>query len=219
MKRIGMMVLVLVLFAGAASAQGVEAGAKAGGSITWLSGSDWDDTLEFLGATNGTKFRFVGGAYMSVYFVETFGLQMEALFSQLGGAYEYDVVLSDGSVIEVDGEVTGNALELPVMFKGRAPVGEGYLYAAGGPDVFVIPGSITYREEGGGFDTSDDEQPDNRVLFGLALGGGVQFAAGPGFFDLGIRYGRTLSSIYDDSFSDDIFANTVGFTLGYAAVF
>lgn len=199
-----------------AAADAVEVGPKIGGVVTWLSGADWTDTLDLFGGINGTSGGLIGGAYLAINVVGGLGLQFEALYTRLGGAYSYDAYL-DTMLITVDGTVATNAFEFPLLLRGRAAVGNGFLYAAVGPSFIVLPDAITFTEEGAGIEVSNDMTPDNELVSGGAAEAGVLISAGAGYVDVGIRYARSFTAIFNDVYGDEIFVNGVGFTLGYAA--
>jgi hypothetical protein len=109
---------------------------------------------------------------------------------------------------------------------GRLPVREGWLRAGFGPDVFWIPGNITYQTTIEPYvagihmvGTSEfvDDDDRNRVAFGAAASIGLGVPIGPGCVDLEIRYSLMMTGFLEGEDRDAFYGKSAGVLLGYSS--
>ncbi len=102
-------------------------------------------------------------------------------------------------------------IDLPLLLKYRHTTPKGNLFVFAGPEVgYAVSGTTTYShwldpnsdapnrfsdEVKYTFDTdqADDGVKDNRFDAGFAVGGGVEFMMGKGYFSVDVRYGFDLT--------------------------
>lgn len=204
MKRA--LILAIVLLIGAAftvSAQdiSVQAGGKAGLNFGWFTGGDWDPD------DNGIGIGLTLGGFLELGFSEQFAAQPEILiFSQKGKAKGELGTEDYTSVTRI------NTIQIPLLAKALFPSDEGTLYGILGPSVFLAVGDVKTTAEIDGDKDSGTDTPDNRLLFGLAVGGGYEYPIDPGVLIGELRYTRILSRFENDS---DVFGNSLSLLVGY----
>jgi hypothetical protein len=204
---------------GARAATGFRGGGKLGAAVTWFSGSDWNaflrDTYESADA-DFALFRFIGGGYGTYYLFPWLGIGIEVFYSQLGAGYEYEYEDVD---LSVRGTFRVNVLETPLLLKARLPVGSAFVYLSAGPDLFVLPGNVEYREKLTAEDPIPDSvrylKPENRAAWGAAASLGGMIPAGPGHVDIEVRYARMFSTFLGEKGFTKVYANGASLLVGY----
>jgi hypothetical protein len=212
MKRISLFVLAIVVLPVLADAQSVTVGAKGGLNLSWFSGSNWDDYIEFVEWYYGIAIdevplgSFVGGVYLETMFAENAGLVIEASYTAYGQRYEYSAM---GMTFE--GQYRQQAVQVPFMLKlaaGRS----GGVYAIAGPAVSFLVGELEFEESGGGVSVSDSVSPDNPTVFGIIAGAGYEVALDTGELSFEVRYSRNLTDAFDDDpFDTNSFQGLIGY--------
>jgi hypothetical protein len=207
MRKILLISFVIIMLSSVCVFAGsITIGGKASGGIGFLSGSDWKDSLDFLGADNGSHFGFSIGAYAEIGIIEQLAIQPEILYSNKGGGYSYNIGF------EVKGKVSASGLEIPVYVKPKFKMGTGTLYGLIGPDFYLIFGDVKYKETGGGLSVTTDVPPDNSFIFGLSGGLGYEYPLKTGSIDIALKYNTTLSKIYEN---DNTRLNDVSLSIGF----
>lgn len=130
-------------------------------------------------------------------------------------------------------------IDLPLLLKYRATTPKGNLFVYAGPEVgFAVSGTTIYNswldpqsdalnrfsdEMAYVFDTdqADDGVRDNRFDAGFAVGGGLEFLVGKGYFSLDVRYSvdMTDNQVFDGELigSNQPAQNRVwGLSVGYS---
>jgi hypothetical protein len=204
-KAIIILTIFMVMGAINVYANGVELGVKGGGNLGWLSGSDWDDVLNFLGGSNSVRFGITFGIFLDIPLASFISIQPEVLFLSGGGAYTYPFMGT-----EVKGRFTANTFEIPIYLKPKIRTGSGVFYFFVGPDLWLILGDMKLKESANGMSAEADIEPDNSTLFGVAGGIGYAFSGG---LLLEIKYNRTLTEVFEN---DNTRFNGVGFFIGYS---
>ncbi len=178
MKRVLLISLMLILFVGAVSAQGImDVGAKVGLNFATFGG----DNSTFY--TNATKFLF--GGFMEYDFIKNFGLQGELLYNSLGAGYS-----SQGAT----GNYSIPYLEIVALAKYNIPVDRSVkIFFVAGPQ-FGIKLSANAHSDANSTDT-DISQYISGSDFDIVIGTGVAFKVGPGSIITDIRYNIGLSNI------------------------
>ncbi|MFO7781636.1 MAG: porin family protein [Spirochaetia bacterium] len=212
MKRISLFVLAIVVLPVLADAQTITVGAKGGLNLSWFSGNNWDDYIEFVewyyGITIDERPRasFVGGPYLEAMFAENVGVVFEASYAVYGQRYEYTAMGMD-----FDGQYWQRAVQLPLLLKlaaGRS----GGIYAVVGPTVSFLIGDFEFEESGGGISVSDSVKPDNPAVLGFLAGAGYEVPLGDGELSFELRYGRNLTDAFEeDAFDTNTFQGLIGY--------
>jgi hypothetical protein len=199
--------MLAVLFSVAAQDVSVTAGAKGGLNLGWFSGDDWDDFLDARDGDNGVGVGLTFGGFVELGFSEQFAAQPEVLFFSQKGK-----VNSEDGGDDVTTVVRINTLQVPMLAKVLFPIDQGTLYGVLGPSLFLTVGDTKFTTTRDGDRSSNEDTPDNRLLFGLAIGAGYGYPVGAGELIGELRYTRVLSR-YEEDF--DTFGNTVSLLVGY----
>ncbi len=188
----------------------LRAGGRTGLNFGWFSGDDWENSIDSRDGDNGIALGTTLGLFLEFGISDRFAVQPELLVGNLRGRYSYEEDISgdDRSVL-----INLRVLEIPVLAKGRLPVGPGSIYGVAGPDLMFVLGDVDFETLTDNTRTIVYEGPDNRVLFGFAIGAGYERPVGPGTLSGEIRYTRVLSG-FEDNF--DAFPNAIGVTVGFA---
>ncbi len=186
----------------------VQAGGKAGLNFGWFSGDDWSDGLDALDGNNGVGVGLTLGGFLELGFSEQFAAQPEILFFTQKGKAKYEGADGDDatSVTRI------NSIQIPLLAKALFPIDEGTLYGILGPSVFLAVGDAKTTVNVDGDKDSFTDAPDNRLLFGLALGAGYEYPVDPGVLIGELRYTRVLSRFENNS---DVFGNSLSLLVGY----
>lgn len=182
----------------AAQAQGIKFGAKAGASLTSITGKDVDG--------NAYKFGFHGGLMANFAFNDMVSIQPEVLYSMKG--------TKDKS--NSDNRINTSYIDVPVMVK--VATGATGLFFEAGPQVGFLA-SANYKLGGLSADVKD---AFNKVDFGYAAGLGFQAASGPliglryngGFTNVGKNYSSNGISVTSGEAKNSAFQLYVGFLFG-----
>lgn len=153
---------------GAAQAQSIKYGVKAGASLTNVTGSDSGDLAN--------KFGFNGGVLANFGLNDMFSIQPEVLYSMKGFKDKND----DSNHANLD------YIDIPVLVK--VATGATGLFFEAGPQV----GFLTSAKVTAGPLSVDFKDYFNSVDFGYAAGIGFQAASGP---MVGLRYNGGLTNI------------------------
>lgn len=204
MKRA--LIVAIVLLVGAAlsaPAQDIslQAGGKAGLNFGWFSGDDWDPD------DNGIGVGLTLGGFVELGFSEQFAAQPEILFFSQKGKEKGEIGNEDlTSVTRI------NTIQIPLLAKALFPLEEGTLYGVLGPSIFLAVGDVKTTVEIDGDKDSGTGTPDNRLLFGFALGAGYEYPIDPGVLIGELRYTRVLSR-FENNY--DAFGNSLSLLVGY----
>lgn len=209
MKLLILVCVLCTLILPAASAQSVSIGAKIGGGLAFFGGSDWLDALDWIGGDNEIRGGFTIGMFFNFKISEGFAIQPELMYSRLGGAYSYyePFFLSD-----VDGKITANVLELPVLLMPRFQTRKGEIRIFAGPELVIILGDIEYEEKVLGMTVRVDIAPDRMFVLGIKGGIGYALPLGKGALVIDSSYTRSLTEIFED---DNTAGNGLMLTMGY----
>jgi opacity protein-like surface antigen len=217
MKKLLIVTVLVLAFAFTTSAQDAAApmfGVKAGLNLANHYGSGTDADSEF--GEHKFKAGVVGGVFMSYALSPQFSVQPEILYSMKG--YKWEGTGGEAGYTE---KGKFNYLEVPVLFKYNVPT-EGTT----SPNLFVGPAVAflmsakidwDYDTESGTVDWKDSTKS---VDFGVAFGGGVDFAMGEGTVTFDVRYTLGLSKLPDlaepdPDFDDKIKNKAWSFMFGY----
>ena len=196
MRIVPITFLTALLCATSASAQGLAMGVKGGVNISSVDFDSpvGDTTLDWrVGAVVGGFVRFPLLSWVE--------LQPEALYSSKGGKRE-DFGVSSSVLLDY--------LEVPVL--ARMPLGGRKYFAVAGPYVGVRLRARTRTEFSGSTEEVDISDVVERLDFGLAVGGGLEFGA----IVLDGRYSFSLTDIDKDTSEEASAKNrAVSVTVGF----
>lgn len=166
-----------------------------------------DDQKTQQGVTSGIGFQFGLG--------EKFAIQPEVMFNKKGTRYKYEFE----GVDYVEG-VNASYLNIPILLKVKIPAGAVVPNFYVGPDMGILLGAKYYAEVDGDKDDVDVKDDFEPIDFGLAMGGGLDFKAGPGRVILDVRYTLGFSNVADSE-NDEYEAQngSLGILTGYGIDF
>lgn len=197
-KKIVLSILVVGFVFSSTYAVGVNLDFKAGLNLAKQRGKDIDEA-EDEGLKCGMLPGVNGGVGIGIKVVDYFCIQPEFLFSMKGAKLTGDIEDQGTKIATVDAKQKINYLEVPLLFKVTIPAGKVV------PNVYVGPAlglrlsakqhakvDFTPEWQSQGLDdvdtTVDIKDETKAVDFGLAMGGGIDFKAGPGRLIFDIRY-------------------------------
>lgn len=176
MKRVPLLTLACLLFAGITHAQ-ISFGVKLGANLSNIAGEDYD---------HDEKKSILGpqlGALVNIPIQEKFSVQPELLFSREGAMWKD----SDYSEKEVH-----TLLNVPVLAQYNDPSG---FFAHTGPQIgLLLAVKEKYKGEGGD-ETADIKDEFRSTTFSWVLGAGYRHSSNVG---VGARYSLGLSDIGDN---------------------
>ncbi len=188
-QRIAALALaVMVLTAPSAHAQSFQFGVKGGVNFATLSVEDGDSPFD-------SRIGVVVGGFVTWKAFSWLELQPEVLFTSKGAEVEESGITSDLIV---------DYLEVPVLVRYSRPFSDNTrFYVAGGPTLAARMRARTRTEFSGGTEEIDIDDDVERMDFGVALGGGVEW--GRWVFDG--RYTLGLSDVDADPSDTATFRN------------
>ena len=193
MKRLILICILCVLILPVVTAQSVSIGAKIGGD-------------------NEIRGGFTIGVFSNFEIVKAFVIQIEILYSLLGGAYNYYEPFFSS---DLDCKATANVLELPVLLMPQFRMGKGEIRIFAGPELGLILGNIEYEEKMPGTTISIYVEPDNKVVFGFKGGIGYAHPLGKGTLVFDSSYTRSLTEIFEnDNTAVNVLMLSVGYQIG-----
>ncbi|MBW8003110.1 MAG: PorT family protein [Planctomycetes bacterium] len=187
---------------------GLSMGGTVGGTIGWINGSDWINALNFFGGNNKIKLGFSVGIFINIELHEYLSIQPGILFSNQGGAYQYYYMGNN-----IDGTISSNVLEIPILFNPKIPIGTGYFVFSIGPEIIIFLGDVKIKESGFGMTVETGRTPDNDIVFGLSAGIGYEYPLGSGNIIFDLKYTKTLTEIFR---GDNSSFNGVGIRIGFS---
>lgn len=211
MKKVLFFFLVFVCVTPILMSQTV-VGAKAGVSLGWFSGSNWDDYISSTEAAYGISISekpypalFVGG-FVENMFNDNFGIVAELSYTTYGQKYEYTY-----SNTKYEGEYLQKSLQVPLLLKVAAQ-NTGGPYAIAGPTLQLLIGDTEAKESGGGVSVEGATEPDNTLIIGGLAGVGYGLSLDSGILSFEARIATNLTDAYDvDPFNINTFQIVVGY--------
>lgn len=183
-----MAIVLALLLATSAFAQGISFGVKGGVNYVTISGDDAGDAE--------SKLAFGGGVVAALDVMDMLVIQPEVLYSMKGADYE------------PDGCVSLTYIEIPVLLKYAIPM-EGMIT----PNLFVGPSlGILLSAEADDVDIKDDTKS---MDYGVVFGAGVDFDMGTGKVTIDARYNLGLASIDDSGAEADVKNSGISAFVGY----
>jgi carbohydrate-selective porin OprB len=176
--------------AGAAQAQSVHFGIKAGASLTNYTGKGNDSTKYKAG--------FHGGLFANIAVNNVFSIQPEVLYSMKGAKTEFDF----GNYAYTIKTIT-HYVDVPVL----AHINAGGLFFELGPQVGFLLAATSKQESSGQSYSRDIKDQLKTVDFGYAAGLGYQLANGPG---IGLRYNGGFVDVDKNRYGNTSYARRNG---------
>ena len=196
MRILSIAFLTVFLCATSASAQGLTTGVKGGVNVSTVDFDNPDGSL-----TLDWRVGVVAGGFVRFRVLSWVELQPEVLYSVKGGKRE-DFGVKSAVLIDY--------LEVPVL--ARVPLGGSKYFAVAGPYTGFRMRARTRTEFAGSTEEIDIGDSIERLDFGLAVGGGVEFGA----IVLDGRYSFSLSDIDKEAIEGSSAKNrVVSVTVGF----
>ena len=177
-------------------------GIKAGMNVSSISNDGWDDSKAKVG--------FYGGLFMNAPLAESFSIQPEILYNNLGSKTERTVAGTKySSTLNLD------YIAVPVMFQYNATP-EFYLEA--GPEFGFLVNASSKATAGNNSNTTNiDTDSFNKFNMGIGLGAGFNIT---NKFGINARYVAGLNDITDnDKWGSDASNKNNNFQVGLAYKF
>ncbi len=187
MKKTLLSLALLTGFAGAAQAQSITYGVKAGASLTNFMGSDVDNS-------SANKFGFHAGVLANFAVNDMFSIQPEVLYSMKGAQ----------SSANSSEKFNLNYIDVPVLVK--VATGATGLFFELGPQV----GFLATAKAKDSNNSLDVKEIYNTVDFGYAAGLGFKTESGP---MVGLRYNGGLTNVTKEILGSQIKARNSAFQL------
>ena len=202
--------ICLSLVVTAAAQSPVKFGVKGGLALADMTGDGWDDIEASLEVTADNSFKagFAGGAFFEMPLgASGLALHPEVLFVMKGS--KADLTSTEDASVTVTTKIKQTYLEVPVLLKYNIPT-QGQISPnlfAGPYAAFKMSSKIEFEDvPAAAADelTSGDIENAKSVDFGVAFGGGVDFAVGPkSKLTLDVRYSLGLTDAFDDDNGED----------------
>jgi len=203
MKRVLILLLVLSVpvFLSAQESDVFRLGIKAGPNFSFGSGTPSNPDIYGTRLTAG----FSGGGFAEFVPIDNLSVELDILFTW----FNYGIETSLNS----DLTLRYAAMELPLILKGRLPLGPGVAFLGIGPDFIILTGHVDLK-----IGDSIISQPADRIFnTALILSGGYDWALSRNTnLTLELRYLRSFSSPVNNA---DINANRFDFLIGWSADF
>ena len=204
------LVAVGALFAGSLEAQSKSIGLGVRGGLN-LSTVSW--TPPPPGAEINSKTGFHAGLVVALDLHENFGIEIDGLYTQQG----FNAVEPG-----VDAYLNGAYIQVPLMAKGKLPVGSSVVVRVmGGPAVEFEMGCTVSGTQGGVEASFDCDDPivaveRTKTLWSLMFGGGLGINAGPAtvFLDVLYDWGLTNLALNPDP-NESVKSRTWMFSAGF----
>jgi hypothetical protein len=202
------MVAVGALFANSAEAQSKSIGLGLRGGLN-LSTVSWNPPPpEEINSKTG----FHAGLVVALDLHEFFGIEIDGLYTQQGF-----------NSIEpgVDANFNAAYIQVPLMAKGKLPVGSSVaIRIMGGPAVAFEAGCTVSGTQGGveaSFDCDDPliDADRKKTLWSLMFGGGLGINAGPATVFLDVLYDLGLTNVAVDSPGETVKGRSWMFSAGF----
>ena len=164
--------------------------------------------------TISSKTGFHAGVVVALDLHEYFGIEIDGLYTQQGFA-----TTEPG----VDAKLNGAYIQVPIMAKGRYPVGSSVaIRIMGGPAVEFEVGCTVSGTQGGieaSFDCDDPliDADRKKTSWSLMFGGGLGINAGPATVFLDVLYDLGLTNLVENPAPDEaVKSRTWMFSAGFS---
>ena len=196
-----------------AQSKSIGLGLRGGLNLSTVSASPAPSPPEEISSKTG----FHAGVVVALDLHEYFGIEIDGLYTQQGFT---DTELEPG----VDGKLHGAYIQVPIMAKGRYPVGSSVaIRIMGGPAIEFEVGctiSLTAGEIEGSLDCDHpllDAADRKKTLWSLMFGGGLGINAGPATVFLDVLYDLGLTNLVENPAPDEsVKSRTWMFSAGFS---
>ena len=205
-------VAIGTLFTSQVEAQSKSIGLGLRGGLNNLSTVSWNPPPP--GEEINSKTGFHAGVVVALDLHEYFGIEIDGLYTQQGFA-----TTEPG----VDAKLNGAYIQVPLMAKGRYPVGSSVaIRIMGGPAVEFEVGCTVSGTQGGieaSFDCDDPliDADRKKTSWSLMFGGGLGINAGPATVFLDVLYDLGLTNLVENPAPDEsVKSRTWMFSAGFS---
>jgi len=203
MKRTLLLIIILLIpvFLFAQESDVLRLGLKAGPNFSFGSGTPTNQDIYGTNLSAG----FTGGGFAELVPIDNLSVELDILFTW----FNYGI---KNSAVE-DLTVKYAAIELPLIIKGRLPLGPGVAFLGIGPDFIFLMGNVTVKIG----DSSFIQHADQIFHTALIVTGGYEWALNKDSnLTLELRYLRGFSSPSENA---DIHANRFDVLIGWSVDF
>jgi hypothetical protein len=174
-------------------------GLKAGPNIFFGSGNSSDPNVVGTYTTAG----FTGGGFAELVPIDNLSIELDVMFSWFNYGVQFTSPINEVTLQFA-------ALELPLIVKGRLPLGPGTAFLGIGPDFIILLGEVNAK-----IGSSNIRLPVDQIFHtGLMFSGGYDWPLNGGSnLTLELRYLRVFSS---PTSTYDIDANRFDFLIGWS---
>lgn len=199
MKKIFAMAIFVFFTVMNVSALSCSAGIKGGLCFSNMWGNhihQLDNSIEVIGGTISDKSGYVGYVFFTTQLHENFGIETDIGFSMKGRTIDLD-----DSISSCVTELNALYLEVPVLFKGSKSLGKFTPFVYYGPTFGFMLSSeerISKILNNGSFSvdsTNSLKESSETFDFSVAMGGGIEFNAGPGSFVTDARFNISCTKV------------------------
>ena len=193
--------LLLIFFTAAAtlaSGFSFEVGAIGAGGLSFAKGSYLDEKAAVLAEWGLSSIGLAGssrdaifpgwsfGAYAEIDFLEWIGVRLEPRIVLFGAARE---ALTDAGIVFDQYGVYFSSMLIPVLARGRLPVGPGFFTATAGPFLGMVAGPVFVVDRYASSTTTAalTLASSDSTFFGLSGGLGYALPLGPGVASIELR--------------------------------
>jgi len=229
MKKI-LFIIMCLLISTSLFAIDIKTGLTAGLNLSSNTGSDWQDMVNEMGFSNDFRLGFEMGAFWEIPINDLFSIQPEINFLLLrtgcSGRTDFPIyddytgMMIDYYSAKIEYGYMTRIFEVPVLAKLNFGSDKAKFFILAGPIFSILIGNIneSYKMTTDSYSYFGDDQsdssikPDNRVLWGGAIGFGFSIPTNDGRFILDLRYRTTFTNMLKDF---NLTVNTIGFRIGY----
>ncbi len=174
-------------------------GLKAGPNIFFGSGNFSDPDVVGTYVTVG----FTGGGFAELVPIDNLSIELDVMFSWFNYGVQFTSPINEVTLQFA-------AMELPLIVKGRLPLGPGTAFLGIGPDFIILLGQVNVKIGS----SNIPQKADQLFHTGLMFSGGYDWVlSDDSNLTLELRYLRVFSSPDD---SNDIDANRFDFLIGWS---
>ncbi|MGA2977571.1 MAG: hypothetical protein ABSF77_19885 [Spirochaetia bacterium] len=196
---------------GLAFAYGPYLDAKAGSLAEWGASS-----FSTPGTSQDALFPewSLGGAYAEIDFLEWIGVRLEPRIAFLGAARQ---ALTDAGVVFDQYGICFTSVLIPVLARGRLPLGPGFVTATAGPFLGIIAGAVYVVDRYAASSTTAAlaSVSSDSTFFGLSGGMGYALPLGPGVAGLELRADWVFTPIAAARLGNEMRALGTGLAVSY----
>ena len=217
MKKL-LLVLIFIFLLSPAFSLDFAAGGYGGVSMSWFSGKDWNNMLDYYNENydktdNLSYFVYSFGLFTEIKVFEKLAVQPEIQFSVLKGGYS----LEDNEGSNFEYEETINTLTIPFLIKYKIPAGNADFFILCGPSLIIVLGNVKTEDNfslsnGDSDEYSSEYIPETKIGTGFSAGLSYKHLLGNGFIMTDLRYTFSSAVLFN---SETTLINNIGINIGY----